>query len=1365
MWKKSQNFNYYNTKNKLLSKFFIIMIVLNVIPIINIPSENITCGSFTGDDANPPSTGNWIVDSSDNIVTNETIVLNGNLRINNGGSLIFKNVTLLMNCTFNGTYNINVLDGGLFHIMDYDNNPNTKSDSSIITSATPDGRHRFYLHVLDGAEFNMKNSELHECGYETAEPFQHWTRGLCIETGNTVIENCLISHNYYGVMLYYFSNNSVIVNTDIIFNDGEGIHIEGKNVFTYMENIIVENCTIASNANRGSYPGLEFLFTSNSRITNCNIYHHQRSGISFGGSKNVNIDSCNVINNLYGFSISGGISNCNISNNTIVGNLDHAIYNWEGDYIDAQYNYFGTNDQSQIKAQVIGNVNYSNWLDYRESEILHINDSKEWKNTIKNLNNGLIINGNLTISNTTLIMNNSLGNNFIQVNGKLNIENSIIKINETKPELISIWGVYAFQYSSTSAGYIKNSEIQDYKGIRTRNKWMNISNTTFGGKLCKQPLFGLLISGENTIIEYCNISNSTSGIEINSKNNIITNCNISFNGWGIKLCGNKNTVSNNLVINNYFGIELNGGSNIITNSNISNNSNGVIIFTGFNNTIENCNIAFNNDVGIGIYRFIGGQGKNNKIYHNNFISNGKNASSPDQAFDQGSNNKWDDGYPNGGNYWNDYTGIDIYSGEKQNISGSDGIGDVPYNIPDRSAKDRYPWLYPNGQVYHLSAPILNSIILPTSDGNYNLTWNPVPNAVNYTLYEHEPSQELKEIATGNSTFMNFTGKENGTYYYNVQAVNDKCVSELSNMISIIVDYPPNIPRNLIVTPIVEGNTLNISWVTNEIDTINYSIWSNCTEIWKPLINITHPNCSYVHNNLTDGTRYFYKIQAWDRRNQSSKVSKIVIGIPFDSVPPSTPKDLKVYTLSNNSIELHWEPNLETDLTGYDIFRRESSEEGYLKINNESVLSNSYCDTNLKSNTTYYYKIKAYDEVPNYSDFSNIAFNTTLITLPEIVSYSPIGTDIPLDTNISITFNKPMNRISVEEAILIKPFTDGNYCWSDDLQKITLIPNDYLIENEIYNITILVGAVDLENISLLSPFSWEFITSNIPLPKIISYFPVGNFVPIDTNISVTFNTKMDKQSVESAFSIGIKINGTFHWTNDNLTIIFNPEERLLELTQYFITINNSAQDLFGKPIISTFSWNFSTGDFTAPKIISYSPVGKNVQISTVITIIFNESMNETSVIESFSITNNINGEFHWRNNTLIFQPSLNLSYSTTYKVTITTHAEDIWGNHLFENLSWEFATEQKSDQESKVPTMNVVLYVGISCIILISIIVIFIWLRVKKSKLSVKESLNEKNKNEEEIDSKQLPSINKSNSKVGVPQRSSTQEAIQKTSKD
>ena len=43
-------------------------------------------------------------------------------------------------------------------------------------------------------------------------------------------------------------------------------------------------------------------------------------------------------------------------------------------------------------------------------------------------------------------------------------------------------------------------------------------------------------------------------------------------------------------------------------------------------------------------------------------------------------NQWDNGTK--GNFWSDYTGIDI---------NSDGVGDTPYNLSDvGNKKDRYP---------------------------------------------------------------------------------------------------------------------------------------------------------------------------------------------------------------------------------------------------------------------------------------------------------------------------------------------------------------------------------------------------------------------------------------------------------------------------------------------------------------------------------------------------------------------------------------------------------------------------------------------------------------------------------------------------
>ena len=57
------------------------------------------------------------------------------------------------------------------------------------------------------------------------------------------------------------------------------------------------------------------------------------------------------------------------------------------------------------------------------------------------------------------------------------------------------------------------------------------------------------------------------------------------------------------------------------------------------------------------------------------------------------NHTWDDGYPSGGNYWSNYAGADLYSGPDQNITGSDGIIDTPYDVNVYS-RDHYPLMKP-----------------------------------------------------------------------------------------------------------------------------------------------------------------------------------------------------------------------------------------------------------------------------------------------------------------------------------------------------------------------------------------------------------------------------------------------------------------------------------------------------------------------------------------------------------------------------------------------------------------------------------------------------------------------------------------------
>jgi peptide/nickel transport system substrate-binding protein len=199
---------------------------------------------------------------------------------------------------------------------------------------------------------------------------------------------------------------------------------------------------------------------------------------------------------------------------------------------------------------------------------------------------------------------------------------------------------------------------------------------------------------------------------------------------GIYLSGINNVTIKNMEIKKFdFGIRLSTSSdNTIFGNTITNNDQGIHLFDSSNNIISE-NILTNNEGGIVL-----GISSNNKFYHNNFVDNTEQVDSYD------STNVWDDGYPSGGNYWSDYTGVDVKSGPSQDQPGSDGIGDTPC-VFDYSNIDNYPLMYtgPFHQLTVTSSPITG----------IQFTINGAPKTTPYTEWLLEGSYILEMPETHN----------------------------------------------------------------------------------------------------------------------------------------------------------------------------------------------------------------------------------------------------------------------------------------------------------------------------------------------------------------------------------------------------------------------------------------------------------------------------------------------------------------------------------------------------------------------------------------------------------------------------------------
>jgi len=291
--------------------------------------------------------------------------------------------------------------------------------------------------------------------------------------------------------------------------------------------------------------------------------------------------------------------------------------------------------------------------------------------------------------------------------------------------------------------------------------WVNISNLTVTN------------SGDRYEEAY-----RDAGIDLVSDHNTLFNINASNNNrFGVSIYyASYNTISNCLVSNNYgVGIPFIGGVyNNITHCVISNNSihgeGGIDLSVTSYNRISHCLITKNHGIG-GVYIDSGHEvadnniieyntirdnfalagiyigmspniEHNNKVHHNNFINNTQN------AYDD-ADNIWDNGYPSGGNYWDDYTGSDNFHGSNQDIPGSDGIGDTPYYIPGGSNVDRYPLMYPWNWTAQPSIVYVNDDFNSSTPG-----WQ----------YDHfNVIQDGIDAVAENGTVYVY----NGTYYENV----------------------------------------------------------------------------------------------------------------------------------------------------------------------------------------------------------------------------------------------------------------------------------------------------------------------------------------------------------------------------------------------------------------------------------------------------------------------------------------------------------------------------------------------------------------------------------------------------------------------
>ena len=232
-----------------------------------------------------------------------------------------------------------------------------------------------------------------------------------------------------------------------------------------------------------------------------------------------------------------------------------------------------------------------------------------------------------------------------------------------------------------------------------------------------------LVSCNNVTVYGLSLTRNAQGLLLASTTGTtIGQCEIFENYVGIMLFASSgNMIGENTITGNTRGIQLSmfSGSNNIFSNTIMDNRGGIFLFNSSQNVFTDNNITNNDNYGMGF-----SASSFNIIRNNFFIDNGLQVidSINDDPTVPRSINTWSVSYPVGGNYWSDYTGVDLKSGIYQNETGADQLGDTPYVI-DSSNKDSYP------RMLYGSAPV----VTVTSPGN--TTYSVTSVALSYSVSE------------------------------------------------------------------------------------------------------------------------------------------------------------------------------------------------------------------------------------------------------------------------------------------------------------------------------------------------------------------------------------------------------------------------------------------------------------------------------------------------------------------------------------------------------------------------------------------------------------------------------------------------------
>ena len=258
-----------------------------------------------------------------------------------------------------------------------------------------------------------------------------------------------------------------------------------------------------------------------------------------------------------------------------------------------------------------------------------------------------------------------------------------------------------------------------------------------------------------------------------------------------------------------------------------------------------------------------------------------------------------------------------------------------------------------------------------------------------------------EFPVGSGQSFTHAGLTNGTTYYYAAFDHDVSGNYSAALTDSATPFDGLAPGPLTSFTAVAGDgSVTLSWTNPsdadfELTVIRYSTSDYPTSPTGGLaVGATGSSDQFVHSGLANGTTYYYAAFAADEVPNFSMTSR-ASATPGDTEPPGPCPTLVATAMADGSVRLRFVAPSDADVEG--VLVRYAI--GYVPItidagqplpggtdgrfDAEPDQSRTVYHTGLVTDTTYYYSVWAFDEVPNYSDLVSVGVRPQDETPPEL----------------------------------------------------------------------------------------------------------------------------------------------------------------------------------------------------------------------------------------------------------------------------------------------------------------------------------------------------------------------------------------------